>query len=61
MVGVAINGDLRAFPIRIIAWHEMLNDTVGGIPVTLAYCTLCGSAIVYDGRIGEAVYDFGTS
>ena len=61
LIGVVVNGDARAYPIRIIAWHEMVNDTIGGIPVSLAYCTLCGSAIVYDDRIGDTVNDFGIS
>ena len=39
----------------------MVNDTIGGAPVSLAYCTLCGSAIVYDGRLRGEVYRFGTS
>lgn len=45
--GVSINGDIRAYPYRIMDWHEMLNDTVGGVSVSLAYCTLCGSGILY--------------
>ena len=45
--GVLINGDARAYPYRIMDWHEMANDVVGGVPVALAYCTLCGSAILY--------------
>ncbi len=61
VIGVSINGDARAYPIRIIAWHEMVNDTIGGVPVSLAYCTLCGSAILYDGRLAGALYRFGTS
>ena len=48
--GVVINGDARAYPYRILDWHEMLNDIVGGEPVSLAYCTLCGSGILYDTR-----------
>lgn len=48
--GVEINGDARAYPLRILGWHEMLNDEIGGVPVTLAYCTLCGSGILYDTR-----------
>lgn len=44
--GVTINGDVRAYPYRIMDWHEMCNDVVGGVPVSLAYCTLCGSAIL---------------
>ena len=61
VVGVELNGDARAYPIRIIAWHEMVNDTIGGVPVSLAYCTLCGSPILFDGRVGSDVYRFGTS
>ena len=61
VLGVEINGDARAYPRRIIDWHEMVNDTIGGVPVSLAYCTLCGSAILYDGRIGGTTYRFGTS
>ena len=44
--GVEINGDARAYPLRILDWHEMFNDVVGGVPVALAYCTLCGSGIL---------------
>ncbi len=46
--GVVINGDARAYPLRILDWHEMFNDVVGGVPVSLAYCTLCGSGILFD-------------
>ena len=46
--GVAINGDIRAYPLRIMGWHEMMNDTVGGVAVALAYCTLCGSGILFE-------------
>ena len=47
--GVEINGDARAYPLRIMGWHEMFNDVIGGVPVSLAYCTLCGAAILYEG------------
>lgn len=61
--GVAINGDVRAYPLRILDWHEMFNDVVGGVPVALAYCTLCGSGILYettvDGR--DQPFEFGSS
>ncbi len=61
--GIAINGDARAYPLRILDWHEMLNDVVGGVPVSLAYCTLCGSGILFDGRVPgiEEPVTFGTS
>lgn len=44
-----INGDARAYPLRIMGWHEMFNDVVGGVPVSLAYCTLCNSGILFEG------------
>lgn len=46
--GVEINGDVRAYPLRIMGWHEMLNDVIGGVPVALAYCTLCGAGILFE-------------
>lgn len=49
--GVSINGDLRAYPLRIMGWHEMFNDVIGGVPVALAYCTLCGSGILYETKV----------
>ena len=61
--GVAINGDARAYPLRVLDWHEMFNDVIGGVPVALAYCTLCGSGILFetavDGR--KAPFEFGSS
>ena len=60
--GIAIGGDARAYPLRIMDWHELANDTVGGVPVSLAYCTLCGAAIAYDGRASDGnTYTFGSS
>jgi len=49
--GVAINGDVRAYPLRIMGWHEMFNEIIGGVPVALAYCTLCGSGILYETQV----------
>ncbi len=46
--GVSVRGEARAYPLRILDWHEMVNDVVGGEPVTLSYCTLCGSGVLYD-------------
>jgi hypothetical protein len=60
--GVIVAGEARAYPLRIVDSHEMVNDKLGGVPLSLAYCTLCGAAIAYDGRApnGET-YTFGTS
>ncbi len=49
--GVSINGDTRAYPLRIMGWHEMFNETIGGVPVALAYCTLCGSGILFETKV----------
>ncbi|MEM7724169.1 MAG: DUF3179 domain-containing protein [Pseudomonadota bacterium] len=46
--GVGINGDVRAYPLRIMGWHEMFNEVIGGVPVALAYCTLCGAGILFE-------------
>ena len=63
--GIAFNDDARAYPLRIMDWHEMLNDVVGGIPVSLAYCTLCGSGILFHTDHPEAPdgkpFQFGSS
>ncbi len=60
--GVAVNGETRAYPLRIVDNHEMVNDVIGGVPVSIAYCTLCGAAIAYEGRMpdGQEI-TFGTS
>ncbi len=59
--GVSINGDNRAYPLRILDWHEMANDVVGGRAVALAYCTLCGAGILYDTTVAGTTYEFGSS
>ena len=59
--GVAINGDARAYPLRILDWHEMANDVVGGKAVALAYCTLCGAGVLYDATVEGKTYQFGSS
>jgi len=61
--GVAINGDVRAYPLRIMGWHEMFNDVVGGVSVALAYCTLCGAGILFDTAVEgrDKPFVFGSS
>jgi Protein of unknown function (DUF3179) len=59
--GVAINGDVRAYPKRILAWHEMVKDRVGGLELNGVYCTLCGTMIVYDATVNGVHHELGTS
>jgi hypothetical protein len=61
VIGFSHNGDARAYPLRILIWHEIVNDTVGGLPITVTYCPLCNSAIVFDRRLDGRVLDFGTT
>jgi len=61
VIGLAIGGDARAYPLRILIWHEIVNDTVGGMPVAVTYCPLCNSAVVFDRRVAGQVLDFGTT
>lgn len=60
--GVVVGDDVRAYPERILAWHEMANDRVGGRAVSLSYCTLCGAAILYEAQASDGhTYTFGSS
>jgi len=59
--GISVNGDARAYPKRILAWHEMFTDTVGGLSVTGVYCTLCGTVILYNNKHKDKTYTLGTS
>jgi uncharacterized protein DUF3179 len=51
--GVSAGGAHHAYPLRYLSWHEMVNDVVGGEPVTLSFCTLCNSGIAYSGKTPE--------
>ncbi len=54
VIAVNINGHARAYPILTIGYHHIINDTVGGLPIAVTYCTLCHTGIVWnpivDGR-----------
>lgn len=59
--GIEINGDARAYPKRILAWHEMFTDTIGGVDIAGVYCTLCGTVIPYKTNHKGTQYVLGTS
>jgi hypothetical protein len=61
VIALEIAGDARAYPLEILIWHELVNDTVGGVPVSVAYCPLCNSVTVYEREIDGRVLDFGVS
>ena len=59
--GAVINGEARSYPHRILDFHELANDTLGGEPVALANCTLCRTGMLFSRRVGDRVLDFKTS
>ena len=60
VIGLALQGDARAYPIRLLSSHEIVNDVVGGHPVAITWCPLCFSALVFD-RVVERELTFGVS
>jgi hypothetical protein len=61
VIYLEINNEAKIYPIRILTWHEIVNDQVGGIPVSVTYCPLCNASIVFDRRFKGQILDFGTS
>lgn len=61
VLALTVGTDSRAYPIQVVIWHEIVNDTVGRIPLAVTYCPLCDSAIAVDRRLGARTLDFGTS
>lgn len=62
VITVALEGEIpRAYPIRYLTWHEIVNDRIGDIPVSITFCPLCNSAIAFDGRVDGQVLTFGVT
>lgn len=62
VVGLEVNGDIRAYPLQILVWHEIVNDNVGGVPVAVTYCPLCFTNQVFNRTLEDGnVVEFGTS
>jgi hypothetical protein len=61
VIELAIGADVRAYPLQILIWHEIVNDRVGGIPVAVTFCPLCDTAIAFDRRVGGRTLSFGTT
>ena len=54
-------GEARAYPLRILTWHEVVNDELGGVPVAVTYCPLCNSAVGFEREVEGRVLTFGVS
>jgi len=61
VIGIEIDGLSRAYPLRVLNWHEVVNDRLGDMPVLITYNPLCDSAVVYERRMGERELTFGFS
>ena len=61
VLALEIKGDARAYPLQILMWHEIVNDVVGGVPVTVTFCPLCNSGIAFERTVDGTTLDFGTS
>lgn len=61
VIAVEFNGVAKAYPLQIMTWHEIVNDEFDDESVTVTFCPLCNTALVFDREVKGTVYDFGTS
>lgn len=61
VVAISLHGDQRAYPARILDRHEIVNDTIGGVPIAITWCPLCGSAVGIERDVGGEITTFGVS
>ena len=61
VLGLELNGEARAYPVAIMNWHEIVNDQIGGRPVSVTFCPLCGSGIAFVAEAGGRALEFGVS
>jgi len=61
VIGMDVGGERRAYPIRLLDYHEIVNDTLGGVPLAVIYCPLCDSVSAVDRRIDDRTLTFGVS
>jgi hypothetical protein len=61
VVRIEAGGVAKAYPLQVLTWHEIVNDTVGGVPITVTFCPLCNTAIAFERTVNGQVLDFGTT
>jgi hypothetical protein len=61
VIALEVGGRARAYPLAILMWHEIVNDTLGGVPVVVTFCPLCNTALVFERTFAGTVHDFGTT
>jgi len=61
VMSLSLGAEARAYPVRILMWHEIVNDVVAGTPVAVTYCPLCNAALVFERTVDDRVLEFGTT
>ncbi len=61
VIGIEVDGQRRAYPFQVLVWHELVNDSFGGVPLLISYCPLCGTGIVFERLIDGEPVEFGVS
>jgi len=61
VIAVTVGRAARAYPVRILVWHEIVNDRLGGRPIVVTYCPLCNSSLVFDRRARGNTLTFSTT
>ena len=61
VIGIVRGEKARAYPTRILIWHEIVNDIIAGDAIVVTYCPLCGTAMVFARNIEGKQYTFGVS
>jgi len=61
VIVVTVNEESRAYPLQIMIWHEIVNDTIAGKPLAITFCPLCNATLVFERRFDGRVLDFGTT
>jgi hypothetical protein len=61
VIFLQIGNDARAYPLQVLTWHEIVNDVVGDLPVSVTFCPLCNTAIAFERNFKDLTLDFGTT
>jgi hypothetical protein len=61
VIALQLDGEARAYPLAILIWHEIVNDTIAGAPVVVTFCPLCNTALVFERTVDGVTHDFGTT
>ncbi len=61
VIALEVGDQARAYPLAILTWHEIVNDSLGGVPVVVTFCPLCHTALVFERTLDGVVHDFGTT